>query len=90
MNFIHSDIGQLSPGDVAVVTLGVAANVRLLDDGNFGSYQAGRNYRGYHMGYYRRSPVRLPIPAIGHWHVVVDLGGHSGTIRAGVQVMKAA
>lgn len=90
MDFIHSDIGQLGPGDVAVVTLGTAANVRLLDNTNFHNYQAGRSYRGYHMGLYRQSPVRLPIPSVGHWHVVVDLGGYAGTVRAGIRVLKAA
>ena len=86
MNFIHSDLGQLAPGAVAIVTLGTAANVRLLDDANFRSYQAGRPHRGYYMGFYRQSPVRMPVPSAGHWHVVVDLGGHAGTIRAGVRV----
>ncbi len=90
MNFIHSDLGLLEQGAVALVTLGTAANVRLLDDSNFRSYRAGQRYRGYHMGYYRRTPVRLVIPTAGHWHVVVDLGGHAGTVRAGIQILKAA
>lgn len=87
MQFVHSDVGQLNAGAIAVVTLGTAANVRLLDDLNFRSFQAGRPYRGYHMGYYRHSPVRLQIPSSGHWHVVVDLGGHAGTVSASVKVV---
>jgi hypothetical protein len=88
MNFVHSDLGQLSQGAVAIVTLGTAANVRLIfnNDVNFRSYQAGRPYRGYYIGYYRQSPVRMPVPSAGRWHVVVDLGGHAGTIQAGVRV----
>lgn len=90
MNFVHSDLGQVAPGGVVVVTLGSAANVRLLDETNFRSYRARGSYRGYHMGFYRQSPVRLRVPYAGHWHVVVDLGGYSGTIRAGVQVLQPA
>lgn len=87
MQFLHTDVGQLDAGAVAVVTLGTAANVRLLDDLNFRAFQAGRAYRGYHMAFYRSSPVRLRVPSPGHWHVVIDLGGHAGTIRASVQVL---
>jgi hypothetical protein len=27
--------------------------------------------------------VSLKVPQSGHWHVAIDLGGRSGTIRAG-------
>jgi hypothetical protein len=86
MNFFHADLGHQQRGALAIVRLGTAANVRLLDDSNFRSYQSGHRYRGYHMGFYRQSPLRLPIPTIGRWHVVIDLGGYAGTIRAAVQV----
>jgi hypothetical protein len=86
MNFFHADLGYQPTGAMAIVRLATAANVRLLDDSNFRSYQSGRQYRGYHMGFYRRSPLRLGIPTSGHWHVVVDLGGCAGTIGAAVQV----
>jgi len=29
------------------------------------------------------------VPQTGHWHVVVDLGGFAGSLRASVEVMAA-
>lgn len=34
-----------------------------------------------------RSPFRIPIPHSGHWYVVIDLGGYSGTVRSSVRVL---
>lgn len=34
--------------------------------------------------------MRLPIPRAGHWHVVVDHGGHRGRTRASVRVLPGA
>jgi hypothetical protein len=85
MTFLHTDLGTLSANSVVVVHLGTAANVRVLDDSNFRSYQTGGRHHFY-GGHYQRTPVRIPIPISGHWHVVIDLGGHAGTIRASVDV----
>jgi hypothetical protein len=88
MNFLHFDLGSQSRGNVAVVTLTAAANVRLLDDTNFNDYRAGRQHRTY-GGHATQSPVRLVIPSAGHWHVVVDLGGYAGQVHAEVDVIAA-
>lgn len=85
MNFLHWD-GWRGPEDLIVVTLDHAANVQLLDDIAFAAYRSGRSYH-YRGGYFRQSPVHLRPPHHGHWHVVVDLGGHCGTVRAGVRVL---
>jgi len=85
MNFIHNDLGYLNGGEVVEVSLDHAANVRLMDASNFQSYRQGRQHR-YFGGEARQSPVRLQVPQSGHWHVAIDLGGRSGTIRAGVRV----
>ena len=62
VRFLHTDLGFRSGGDVVVVTLSEAANVRLLDSHNFSQYRNGlrHNYRG---GLATRSPVRLPTPS---------------------------
>jgi hypothetical protein len=88
MDFLHFDLGSQSRGNVAVVKLNTAANVRLLDDANFGAYRAGRQHRTY-GGLAKESPVRLVIPSAGRWHVVVDLGGYAGQVRAEVNVIAA-
>lgn len=90
MKFIHHDLGQRRRGEIVEVTLsGNAANVQLVDSANLTSYRAGRQYR-YYGGHVRKSPVQLAIPSNGHWHVVVDLGGHSGGIRSSAQVLGGA
>lgn len=32
----------------------------------------------YVGGVARKSPIRVPIPDSGHWHLVVDMEGHHG------------
>jgi len=87
MRFIHHNLGNLRGGETVMVTLkGNAANVRLLDSSNFNNYKAGRRHR-FHGGHAKKSPVRLQVPRSGHWHVVVDLGGHGGQVRSSVQVL---
>jgi hypothetical protein len=56
-----------------------------MDSINFSSYRRGQRFR-YHGGHAKRSPVLLTAPHAGHWHVVVDLGGHGGRVNASVSV----
>lgn len=87
MNFQHYDLGQRHAGEIVQINLsGTAANVQLMDSSNFSSYRAGRQYR-YTGGHAKRSPVRLQIPHSGHWHVAIDLGGYTGTVRSSVNVL---
>lgn len=87
-DFIHSDLGQRSRGDVVEVTLSAGANVRLLDSSNFQRYRRGAQH-SYHGGLARETPVRLAIPSSGHWHVAVDMQGLRGSVRAGFRVINA-
>ena len=90
MNFQHYDLGHRSAGEIVQVNLsGNSANVRLLDSSNFSSFKAGRQHRFY-GGHAKRSPVRLPVPHSGHWHVTVDMGGYKGTVRSSVNVLPGA
>lgn len=87
MNFQKYDLGNRSGGEIVEITLvGNAANVRLMDSSNFSSYRSGRQHRFY-GGYMKRSPAKIPIPHSGHWYVVIDLGGYSGTVRSSVRVL---
>jgi len=87
MNFLHSDF-YLNEGDIVEVTLDGQANVRLLDDSNFSNYQRGSQH-SYYGGLAKVSPTRLRVPHLGHWHVVIDLGGYAGTVRSSVKIIKA-
>jgi hypothetical protein len=85
MSFLHTEFTGGSEC-LALVTLDGQANVMLLSDSDFHAYQCGHsfNYRG---GWATRSPIRLVPPHHGRWHVVVDLGGYEGRLRAGVRVI---
>lgn len=86
MNFLHSE-EFLHGGEGFKVTLDSQANVLLLDDSNFQNYRAGRAY-SYFGGLAKRSPVVIRAPRSARWHLVVDLGGYSGNVRAGVSVLR--
>lgn len=84
MEHLHYPV-NIGAGSVVEVTLDHAANVMLLDDMNYRSYVNGQQYR-YYGGHATQTPVRLLAPYPGQWHVVVDLGGHGGSVRASVRV----
>jgi hypothetical protein len=88
MNFIHADFDGGSES-VVVVTLDRQANVMLLDDLAFSSYRSGDRFT-YQGGWATKSPVQLRPPSRGHWHVVVDLAGRGGQVRAGIRVVGTA
>ena len=88
MNYLHADFSGGSDF-VALVTLDGQANVMLLNDSNYSAYQSGRTFQ-YYGGWATSSPVRLSPPHHGHWHVVVDLGGSAGAVRASVRVIEGS
>lgn len=86
MNFLHYDL-RLDKDEVVEVSLDKQANVRLLDDVNFSHFRSGKEHR-FIGGLAKKSPVRITAPGPGHWHLVVDLGGYGGTVRAGFKTHK--
>ena len=88
MDYLHTDFwgGQ---DHLVVVDLDAQANVCLLSDSDFDAYRHGRSFH-YYGGLARETPVRMRPPHHGRWHVVVDLGGRCGRVRAGVRVMTMA
>ncbi len=88
MDHLHSEV-QAGPRDVVHVTLDKAARVLVMDSLNYSAYRNRRSFRFY-GGWARVTPCRIAPPYSGRWHVVVDLEGRTGTIRAGVSVAQAA
>ncbi len=84
MEYLHSAV-QVNPGEVVLVELDHAANVKVMDDPNFARYRRGEAHR-YFGGHATKSPVTIRPPRPGRWHVTVDLGGYRGTVRAGISV----
>jgi hypothetical protein len=88
MNHLHYEV-DAQAGDTVEVTIDRAANVQLLDPQNYENYKHGRGFR-YSGGYGTSSPVRLSVPHSGHWHVVIDLGGGAGHVRASMKLLTGA
>ncbi|MYC33393.1 MAG: DUF1883 domain-containing protein [Chloroflexi bacterium] len=86
MEFLKWDLGYRNGGEVVEVKLDKAANVRVMDSGNFNNYRYGRAHQCY-GGHATRSPYRVTIPMAGRWYVAVDLGGYTGRVRADVRVL---
>jgi len=86
MQHQHYDLGHVNRGDLVVVELGYAANVRLLDNTNYQQYRSGRQHNCY-GGFYKHSPAKIAVPRSGHWHVAVDLGGNPGNVKSAVSVI---
>ena len=84
-NFIHYEL-DAGPGNIIQVILDKQANVRLLDNINFQKYRSGQQHN-YYGGLTKTSPISLAAPYHGRWHVVIDLGGYPGIVRASVQVV---
>lgn len=89
MKFLKFDLRHRQQGEIVEVTLSGQANVLLVDSSGLSAYKRGGRYR-YWGGWQTTSPVRLPIPRAGTWHVVVDRGGYGGTVRAGARVLPGA
>lgn len=85
MNYLHYDL-QLTADQVIEVTLDKQANVRLLDESNFSKYKRGERHQ-YFGGLTKNSPAHLKPPRPGKWHLVIDLGGYPGTVRASVRAI---
>lgn len=86
MDFLHQEF-DAGPADVIEVTLDHAANVQLLDPPNYEHYRARRPFR-YFGGHVTHSPFRLRPPRRGHWHLVIDLGGSAGMVRAATRLLQ--
>lgn len=86
MNFTHYDLQTLRAGQVVKISLsGSAANIKLMDSINFANYRNGRRHT-YYGGYATRTLTNITVPTSGRWHLAIDLGGYSGTIRSSVHV----
>ncbi|WP_368872277.1 DUF1883 domain-containing protein [Proteus terrae] len=86
MQYQHYNLRSLNAGQVVEISLsGNAANVKLMDANNFHSYKSGRQHR-YYGGYVTSSLTRLDVPFSGSWHLAIDLGGRSGSVRSSVRV----
>ena len=86
MNFLHYVV-EAGPGNIIQVNLNGTANVRLLDPVNFAKYKLGKRYEAT-AGPETTNLVKFVPPFKGKWHVVVDVEGQTGGVRASVDVAR--
>jgi len=86
-DFLHQRL-YLNDGDIVEVMCDTQANVMLMSDLDFSSYQRGAAFH-YHGGLFKYFPARLAPPHSGDWNVVLDLGGGTGTIRHSMRIIHA-
>jgi hypothetical protein len=87
MNFLHYTV-EAGPENIVRVNLTGSANVRLLDPLNFAKYKLAKRYTAT-AGPETQGPVKFVPPFKGKWHIVVDLEGQAGAVRASVDVLRA-
>jgi hypothetical protein len=86
--FTHYDLKEQRAGTVIEVTLNAVANVRLMTSPNFQRFTEVLDFK-YAGGVARKSPIRIPVPESGHWHLVVDMEGHHGLAESSVKIIAA-
>lgn len=80
MTFLHWKIPGTT-GDIVRIQTNGPAYVRMLDALNFEYYRRGSKFEGL-GGWSDRLDVDFSLPYKGTFHVVVDLGGQAGELKA--------
>lgn len=86
VNYLHYEF-DVGPDEIIQIKLDKQANVLLLDNHNYRKYHKGESF-SYRGGLAKKSPFNMKPPHSGHWHVVIDIGGRKGTVRASVKTIK--
>jgi len=86
MDFMQWKISGTS-GDLIRVRLDKQAYVRLFDPMNFESFRRGAKSTS-EGGWSERLDVEFTLPYKGTFHVVVDLGGTKGTVKATCDILR--
>ena len=84
--YSHYDLGEQRSGTVIEITLSTIANVRLMNGSNFERFTETLKHQ-FLGGVAKKSPIRLTIPELGHWHLVVDMEGHKSLAESSVKMV---
>ena len=86
MTFLHWKVPGAT-GDIVRIQTDTPAFVRMLDPLNFEYYKRGSKYVG-DGGWSDKLNVEFTLPYKGTFHVVVDLGGTAGGLKATCDVSR--
>lgn len=84
--YTHYDLKEQRAGAVIEITLSAVANVRLMNAPNFQRFTETMQHK-FVGGVAKKSPIRLTIPEAGHWHIIVDMEGHTGMAESSVKMV---
>ena len=84
--YTHYDLQDIREGVVIEITLSAVANVRLMTHADFDLFKNARQHK-FLGGVAKKSPIRLTIPKNAHWHVIIDMEGHSGKVESSIRVV---
>jgi len=77
----------LAKGDIVIVKCTHQCNILLMDDENFQAYRQ-RKKCTYFGGHFKVFPAKIAVPADGHWHTVIDLGGREADIKHSISYLR--
>jgi Domain of unknown function (DUF1883). len=84
--FTHYDLKEQRPGTILEITLSAVNNVRLMNSTNFQRFKEGLDFK-YLGGVAKKSPVKMVVPELAHWHLIVDMEGHHGLAESSVKMV---
>jgi len=85
MDYLHDRV-YLDGNQCVRVDSDTQCNIMLTDDVNYGHYRNGASFR-YSGGFFKEFPAILFAPYSGNWHVTIDLGGASASIKYSITVI---
>ncbi len=86
MHYLHYQV-EVGKFDLVQVKLNMQAFLRLMGDEDYEKYRFGDEYH-FHGGMATVSPANIQAPHKGSWHLVIDLGGKEGDLKATVNILK--
>ena len=86
MQFLHFALSA-GPDNIIQVNFDRRANVRLMDELNYQKYRMKKRYV-FSGGLYDPPRIDLRPSLKGKWHVIVDLEGLGGDVRASVDILR--
>jgi hypothetical protein len=86
MQYIHYKI-KADKDQVVQITTDHEASIKLMDTFNYAKFQKGKTC-DFFGGAYPASTVEFRVHKLDEWHVVIDLEGRAGFVKASVNLIK--
>ena len=85
MQFLHYELSA-GKDKIIQVTIDHQADIKVMDPFNFSKYKLGKT-PDFQGGTYPASTIEFRVHRKDIWHVVIDLGGKRGEVKASVKLL---